>query len=696
MAKTVDLRTYIALEKAFQRRLLRSWRIQSAPTYAAITHACLDHKWDEARRLVTDLDMAEVGTENREWITYMLLSLGVFGANMVAKGKPSFVGVGSFDTFLKQTTNNILQYLEFNATAQIQAEALQSIAEDEAKTKAASLKVAFDPAQPRDKEGQWTRSARIVSRLLDRAKGLNKHEHEDYQPVTITDEPRKTKLLLPDGTRLASQVREHSDVVFEALTQEGQGFPPNLGAVMAAGVVRYSAGQYGGVEIKAPLTIQQARIIADDWNIEYKAQVIRIDMSPQGENDFDSYQSGQLQTPVEPSQLKNWSERAFHKLNTKAAWDERKHPRDKEGQFARSGTLRQPGEEPDDMEGGGPERKKWSDLNAAVMAADDEFFAAKEAHLPHANRAWDRFVEETKPFNPDDTANIAAVEERVFSDPEYLKTKAALKAAEMKQLDADAALKAQTPLMKIEVVTNLANSEAEKMGVSPWHINVVDKDPPSFMVGDKQFTEAGHYQPSNEQIEINVRDLSYGDASIVRGIVSHELSHFVWHTMKSVADREFQRYLAKAVTPDGQNHTAWYHERFGGVAGDVVIHSYRKLKPEYYEEMAKEFPASMALSGLSGGPANIFSGISAEMVKENGHSAYAKSYWTPEAVKSRNGSYDTAINETIAEVTRYLRHPKSWAYEEHTPSLDSPWVKMTSGMYTWHRARQARIKELVS
>lgn len=152
MAKTVDLRTYIALERAFLRRLLRTWRIQSAPIYQKITQACLDHKWDEARRLVPDLDMAEVGTENKEWITYMLLSCGVFGANMVARGKPSFVGVGTFDTFLKQTTNNMLQYLEHNATAQIQKDALQLIAEDEAKTKA----IKFDESKhPRDGKGRF-------------------------------------------------------------------------------------------------------------------------------------------------------------------------------------------------------------------------------------------------------------------------------------------------------------------------------------------------------------------------------------------------------------------------------------------------------------------------------------------------------------------------------------------------------------
>ena len=153
MPKIIDLRTYLLLERAFIRRLQRSWQQQSAPIYAAITKACTDHEWDKARRLVTDLDMTEVGTENREWITYMLLSFAVFGASTVKKGKPSFVGAGSTDTFLKQVTNNFLQYLEHGATAQIQAEALQLIAEDEAKTKA----VKFDYDQLRGPNGRWVK-----------------------------------------------------------------------------------------------------------------------------------------------------------------------------------------------------------------------------------------------------------------------------------------------------------------------------------------------------------------------------------------------------------------------------------------------------------------------------------------------------------------------------------------------------------
>jgi DNA topoisomerase-1 len=136
MGKNLDPRTYVLLERAFVRRLQKSWAKQSAPTYAAIAKACIEHKWDEARRLVSDLDMTEIGIENREWIQYMLLSCAVFGASSVARSKPSFVGVGTFDTLLKQVTNTFLQYLEYGGTTQVQAAALQSIAEDEAKTKA--------------------------------------------------------------------------------------------------------------------------------------------------------------------------------------------------------------------------------------------------------------------------------------------------------------------------------------------------------------------------------------------------------------------------------------------------------------------------------------------------------------------------------------------------------------------------------
>lgn len=135
MAKTYDIRTYVTLEQTLTRRLVREWRKDSASLYHAITDACHARQWDKARQLVQDLDLREIGERNREWIKYLLLSIANYGAGMVSKGTPSFVGVGNFDLLLNQVTDTFLLYLENDATRQIQMEALQLIAEDEQKTR---------------------------------------------------------------------------------------------------------------------------------------------------------------------------------------------------------------------------------------------------------------------------------------------------------------------------------------------------------------------------------------------------------------------------------------------------------------------------------------------------------------------------------------------------------------------------------
>jgi hypothetical protein len=498
MAKTVDLRTYLLLERAFVRRLQRSWRMLSAPTYALITQACLDHKWDEARRLVPELDMTEVGTENREWITYMLLSCAVFGAGTVRKGRPSFVGVGTFDTFLKQVTNNILTYLELSATAQVQEEALQSIAEDEAKTKA----------------------------------------------------------------------------------------------------------------------------------------------------------------------LK---------------WDEHKHPRDKEGQFTATGATEVL--DVTDPEGSGPERVKWRTLSREAGEAFEVFMEAKTAHRANVNKATDKLEEYSK-THPD--ASVEEIEAEIWSDPEYLRTKKIAQAAEKAKNEADARLRYQEPEMMKEIVRNVAYDVAVEMGVDPYIISVVHKEPTEFVVGNKQFREAGHYTPASKLIELNAKNVGYADTPTLKGIVAHEVSHFIYHRLKDEVEREVERYKGKSDYYGHAQKNAWFHERFNqpGEYGPVTV------KPEWKARVEEEFPASAVWSKLSGG--EMFTGISDEMKAENGHSAYAKSYWAKEAVM-KVGTYDKAINETVAEDTRYLLHEKNkgkggagW-HEPSKPSPDSQWLAFTKAMHTWYQ-----------
>lgn len=500
MASTVDLRTYLLLERAFVRRLQRSWREQSAPIYAALAEHCRTHQWDKARQRVPDLDMAEVGTENREWITYMLLSCAAFGAGTVANGKPSFVGVGSFDTLLKQVTTNLLQYLELTATAQVQAEALQLIAEDEAKTKALP-KVAFDEAKhPRDKEGQFT----------DRGAGaLN-----------------------------------------EVYAQR-------------------------------------------------------------------------------------------------------------------------------DLEGAGPERQKWMALNQAAMEAFDQFMEAKIPHRLNVRRVQAKVEAALKAGAPQDETEWLW---QKHSDPEYLASKRRLQAAEQARTDADAALKYQEPMMRTEIVRNLATSVALRLGVDPDLITVVHQQPRAFTVGEKQFTEAGHFNPATGRIQLNAQNINYGDAQSVKGIVAHEVSHLVYHQLKQQGEAEFNTYLSLALNPhNSDEYTPWFEEHFERKSGEYYT---KHPRPEKRAALEQMFPASAVLAKMSGG--DLFAGIATEMVNENGHSAYAKSYWTKDVVAARGHTYESAITETVAEITRYLAHPSSW-HEPQSPQPSSPWTKLTVAMHHWYK-----------
>jgi RNA:NAD 2'-phosphotransferase (TPT1/KptA family) len=551
VAKTVDLRTYLLLERAFVRRLQRAWRIQSAPLYARITQACLDHKWDEARRLVTFLDMTEVGTSNREWITYMLLSFATFGAQTVAKKKPSFVGVGTFDTFLKQVTNNIIQYLEFTATAKIQEDALHLIATDEANTKA----LKFDPAQPRDEHGRWVDAEGVT------------HVGEFVELYHGTSRRRANKIL-KEGFRIRAVAKQtmggdpegHRDYIW-------------LAKRMA------SAKSYSEMHAQpAVVTVRLPRLLYEG-----------------------------LKRNSGPDSV--WSREPIPaKFVTVTKWDESEHPRDRAGKFTESS-------------------------------------AGSDAMLD---------------------ITLEAV------SPERAKIRA-------------------------EAVRVLANEMAQKMGFDPSRIDIVHEEAKGFSVGAKQFTEAGHFDPTTGRIQLNAANigstygdptLSYGDRIDIQGVVSHEISHAIFHALKQASEREEEAYKKKAFTPTDQ-YSEWFLERFSMQTGPSG-RTGRQLKPEYAEEFARDYPASTVVARLAGGEYFRGSlGITKQMIQEDGHSTYAESYWTPEAIAeqkkdSRWHPYDHAITETIAEITRFMTTPQSWD-EKEKPDPDSQWVMLTEMMYEWHK-----------
>lgn len=123
----MNLRTYLTLEKAFATRLVEEWRQSSVPVYAQIASACERGDYDHARDLSNDLNLADIGSSNREFIKYQLLSFSIFGAGMAAKGTPQFLGT-NYDQLLNHVTDNVLASLNYGGTAAVRGDALQSIA----------------------------------------------------------------------------------------------------------------------------------------------------------------------------------------------------------------------------------------------------------------------------------------------------------------------------------------------------------------------------------------------------------------------------------------------------------------------------------------------------------------------------------------------------------------------------------------
>lgn len=234
---------------------------------------------------------------------------------------------------------------------------------------------------------------------------------------------------------------------------------------------------------------------------------------------------------------------------------------------------------------------------------------------------------------------------------------------------------------RLQKVERRAEDIARKMGVDPSIIKVVDKEPTPFVVGNKQFKEAGHYDPRTGEIEINARN-SYDDRmSVTNGIVAHEVFHAQYDA------------VVKAQVAEHEIISDWAsnkHEEF-----DQYFNRSGYPRPEKWDELVEKFPASAAFVGtwgdgylgdkIGGGtpegpydpnkPSNM-----QKMIDENGHSAYARSYWQPEAVAryfiGGTTGREIARNETLAEVTRWLVSPLSWS-ETGEPSPKSPWVQLS-------------------
>lgn len=161
---------------------------------------------------------------------------------------------------------------------------------------------------------------------------------------------------------------------------------------------------------------------------------------------------------------------------------------------------------------------------------------------------------------------------------------------------------------------------------------VTDQETKEFNVGDHHYTEGGHaeiYTTGNIVIHTNhVADDG------VRGIVAHEVEHIRFQGVL----KDYENEMMRLRELPSKEPLLW----------DSITTPNGYLDPD--KGAGDHFPTAMALQ-------EFFEKNSTELAKDDGVSAYSRSYWqTALDPKYSNGNYpafrDRAIHETLAEMAR--------------------------------------------
>lgn len=294
-----------------------------------------------------------------------------------------------------------------------------------------------------------------------------------------------------------------------------------------------------------------------------------------------------------------------------------------------------------------------------------------------------------------DRPNLAGISpavlrrDHVQSDPELIQANAKLNELANQYSDALVQQSKEEADRKIEIVTNRSAEIAQQMGFDPSLIHVVDKEPTPFTVGNMQFKEAGHFDPVTGQIEINARGAYDPVMSVTNGIAAHEISHAMFDVVKQARIREWDEVVALPVS----ERKRLFEEPEPNLRGNP--------RPEALAELRQRFPVSAMWGDARGeGFLTADSTLRQRMDNEDGHSSYARAYWTGEALRgstqtisqghivSQGHPQERADNETLAEVTRWLVQPSSW-HESGNPQPKSPWVTLAQDI----RRAYATVKQ---
>lgn len=228
-----------------------------------------------------------------------------------------------------------------------------------------------------------------------------------------------------------------------------------------------------------------------------------------------------------------------------------------------------------------------------------------------------------------------------------------------------------TPVTEADMsrVERRTHDMAAEMGFDAKRINIVNKEARVFTVGSKTFSEAGHYNPADREVEVNARMVADPRMSVTQGLVAHEISHAIFHDLRDEMKEESDTIAAMSS------------EEFS-----VYFKASGYPRPEKDAELREMFPVSHLFARTIGGTVldpEVERGDTttrSKMIEENGHSRYAKAYWELDAV-TKHGGLELAINETLAEVTRYQMVPVGWAEPKAPKGL---WKELAQGMREVH------------
>jgi hypothetical protein len=209
---------------------------------------------------------------------------------------------------------------------------------------------------------------------------------------------------------------------------------------------------------------------------------------------------------------------------------------------------------------------------------------------------------------------------------------------------------------KFDKVKRRSESIAAEMGINPSVINVVDKEPRAFTVGDQQFREAGHYNPQTGTIEINARNAYDDRMSVTNGIAAHEVSHAIYDAARGAQAEE--------------------HKEITDLPSDDYNRLFRKsgyVRPEMQPEVHERFPVSAMFYRHLGDPymeteedqqgGGRYRKMLDRLEHDDGVSDYSKSYWKGD-VFQQSGGVERAVNETLAETMRHQISSMSWQGEK--------------------------------